>query len=182
MPLVINGAVVDQLPPDTRTLFETYPHFKEIAAALISQVPKVIGPLGLLYVHQREFAVTVPQDKNVSVLGTDEATTCTMAIIRHTGSGAVSLAHFDGSGLEQGVASMVRRVQELSLPIPEGRFEVYLVGGFLDRRGYSESLANQLLYALHKQPVNLHLVTACVCGEDQRSFLTKPVTLLILRT
>lgn len=163
MPLVINGAVVDQLPPDTRTLFETYPHFKEIAAALISQVPKVIGPLGLLYVHQREFAVTVLQDKNVSVLGTDEATTCIMAIIRHTGSGAVSLAHFDGSGLEQGVASVVRRVQELSLPIPEGRFEVYLVGGFLDRRAYSESLANQLLYALHKQPVNLHLVTACVC-------------------
>ncbi|XP_040358848.1 protein N-terminal asparagine amidohydrolase-like [Ixodes scapularis] len=120
MPLVINGAVVEQLPPDTRTLLDSYPQFKEIAAALISQVPKVIGPLGLLYVNQRELAVTVPQDKNVSVLGTDEATTCLMAIVRHTGSGAVSLAHFDGSGLEQGAAAMVRRVQELSLPIPEG--------------------------------------------------------------
>ncbi|CAN8002294.1 unnamed protein product [Ixodes hexagonus] len=43
------------------------------------------------------------------------------------------------------------------------RFEVYIVGGFLDRRGYSENLANQLLYAFHKQPVNLHLVTACIC-------------------
>ncbi|KAM7297476.1 hypothetical protein ISCGN_022627 [Ixodes scapularis] len=105
------------------------------------------------------------QAENVSVLGTDEATTCLMAIVRHTGSGAVSLAHFDGSGLEQGAAAMVRRVQELSLPIPEGRFEVYIVGGFLDRRGYSETLANQLLYAFHKQPVNLHLVTACICAS-----------------
>lgn len=163
MPLIINGILLDELPPDTRTLFETYPHLKDVAAALIAQVPKVIGPVGLLYVHQREYAVTSPHDKHITVVGSEDATTCSIVILRHSGSGISCLAHFDGSGLEQGVINMVRHVQDLSINVPEGRLELHMVGGFIDPRHYSEELAIQLLYAFHKQPLSIHLVTACIC-------------------
>lgn len=48
------------------------------------------------------------------------------------------MAHFDGSGTDEGVINMVHRVQELAYT--EGRFELQIVGGFSDSRNYSEEL------------------------------------------
>lgn len=41
--------------------------------------------MGLLYVKQREFASTVPHDKHVTILGSDNATNCFIVVVRHTG-------------------------------------------------------------------------------------------------
>ena len=57
-----------------------------------------------------------------------------------TGSGAVGMAHLDGSGVDECVMTMVQRVQELSMGYPEGRLELQLVGGYSDPRHYSEDL------------------------------------------
>ena len=46
---------------------------------------QVCGPMGLLYVFKREFAVTYPHDNKVSLIGTDELTTDLVVVVRHTG-------------------------------------------------------------------------------------------------
>lgn len=56
------------------------------------------------------------------------------------GSGAVALAHLDGSETDEAVCTMVQRVQELALGYPDGRIELQLVGGFSDAHHYSEEL------------------------------------------
>lgn len=56
------------------------------------------------------------------------------------GSGAVALAHLDGSATDEAICTMVQRVQELALGYPEGRIELQLVGGFSDAHHYSEEL------------------------------------------
>lgn len=56
------------------------------------------------------------------------------------GSGAVALAHLDGSEMDEAVCTMIQRVQELALGYPEGRIELQLVGGFSDAHHYSEEL------------------------------------------
>lgn len=56
------------------------------------------------------------------------------------GSGAVALAHLDGSGTDEAVCTMVQRVQELALGYPEGRIELQLIGGFTDANHYSEEV------------------------------------------
>lgn len=56
------------------------------------------------------------------------------------GSGAVALAHFDGSEMDEAVCTMIQRVQELALGYPDGRIELQLVGGFTDAHNYSEEL------------------------------------------
>lgn len=56
------------------------------------------------------------------------------------GSGAVALAHLDGSEMDEAVCTMIQRVQELALGYPEGRIELQLVGGFTDAHHYSEEL------------------------------------------
>lgn len=56
------------------------------------------------------------------------------------GSGAVALAHFDGTGIDEAVCTMVARVQELALGYPEGRIELQLIGGYRDPQSYGEEV------------------------------------------
>lgn len=56
------------------------------------------------------------------------------------GSGAIALAHLDGSGTAEAAAAMVARVQQLAVGYPEGRIELQLVGGFTDPHRYSDEL------------------------------------------
>ncbi|KAI1301925.1 Protein N-terminal asparagine amidohydrolase [Halotydeus destructor] len=162
MPILINGQILKELPSDTENLFTKYPFLKETARALICTKPTTVNPLRSLFVSQREFAVVSLEDKCIDVLGTDDTTTCCSVILRHIGSGVVALAHFDGSGLNDGVASMVKKVMDYS-KMYQGYMEVHMIGGFLDDNDYSKDLAIKLLDALHSQPHDLHLVTACIC-------------------
>lgn len=162
MVLVLNGVLQAKCPQDTQTLYNAHPVYRETAAQLLAIPNKVIGPVGLLYVQQREFAATVPHDKNVSIIGSDDATTCIIVVVRHSGSGAVALAHFDGSGTDEAVCTMVQRVQELALGYPEGRIELQMVGGYTDAHHFSEELFYSIMTAFHKQPVEIDLTLACV--------------------
>ena len=164
MVLVLNGVLQEECPPDTRSLYHTHPVYRETAAQLLAIPNKIIGPVGLLYVQQREFAATVPHDKNVSILGSDDATTCIVVVVRHSGSGAVALAHFDGSGTDEAVCTMVQRVQDLAVGYQEGRIELQLVGGFSDTHHYSEDIFYNIMNCFHKLPVEVDLTLACV-GE-----------------
>ncbi|XP_050311453.1 protein N-terminal asparagine amidohydrolase-like [Anthonomus grandis grandis] len=161
MVLVLNGVLQVKCPQDMQNLFNTYPIYRETAGQLLSIPNKVIGPMGLLYIKQKEMASTVPQDKNVSILGSDDATTCIIVVVRHTGSGAVAMGHFDGTATDEAVCSMIQRVQELA-GYPEGRIEVQLVGGYSDPNRYSEELFFKLMNSFHKHPVEIDLTLACV--------------------
>ncbi|XP_048817160.1 protein N-terminal asparagine amidohydrolase isoform X3 [Lagopus muta] len=85
MPLLINGERID-LTRLTGGVIRTHPHLEEKAKLLRSQPTQIVEPKGLLYVQQREFAVTTPNDGSVSILGSDDATTCHLIVLRHTGA------------------------------------------------------------------------------------------------
>lgn len=55
------------------------------------------------------------------------------------------MAHLDGAGTEEAVATMVQRVTELAFGFPEGRLELQLVGGYSDPKNYSEGLFKNIL-------------------------------------
>lgn len=62
MVLVIDGVVQEEHPQDTRSLFLNHPSFKDYNNQFLSIPTKVIGPNYLLYVLQREMAVTMSYD------------------------------------------------------------------------------------------------------------------------
>lgn len=63
MVLVLNGVLQEDIPFDSRTLFQNHPVYREAAARnLLVHPRKIIGPQGLLYVNQREMAATTPHD------------------------------------------------------------------------------------------------------------------------
>lgn len=115
MVLVLNGVLQEKCPADTQSLYHTHPVYRDTAGQLLNIPNKVIGPVGLLYVQQRELAATGPHDKSISILGSDDATTCLIVVVRHSGSGAVALAHLDGCGTDEAVCTMVQRVHELAI-------------------------------------------------------------------
>uniref|UniRef100_U5ESL8 Putative asparagine amidohydrolase n=1 Tax=Corethrella appendiculata TaxID=1370023 RepID=U5ESL8_9DIPT len=164
MVLVLNGVLQDNCPLDTHTLFLQHPVYRDTATQLLSIPTKTVGAVGLLYVGQRELAAVAPHDKNVTIIGSDDATTCIIVVVRHSGSGAIALAHLDGNGTDEAVSTMVARVQELAVGYPEGRIELQLIGGFRDTQGYAEDLFYNIMQSFHKHPLEIDLTQACV-GE-----------------
>ncbi|KAJ8686736.1 hypothetical protein QAD02_022530 [Eretmocerus hayati] len=164
MVLVVNGVLQESPPLDSQSLYAAHPIYRDTAAQLHAIPTKLIGPAGLLYVQQREMAATSPLDKNVTILGTDDVTTCIIVILRHSGSGATALAHFDGCGTDEAAMQMLQRVSELAIGFPEGRFELQLIGGYTDAKNYSGELFYNILMAFHKQVVEIDLTLCCV-GE-----------------
>ncbi|XP_061455912.1 protein N-terminal asparagine amidohydrolase-like isoform X2 [Rhineura floridana] len=168
MPLLINGERIDLSQP-TRELIYTFPELEEQAKCLRSQAAQSVGPKGLLYVQQREFAATTPKDGSVSILGSDDATTCHLVVLRHTGSGAICLTHCDGSDTETEVLLITNAMKVLSPNTECGRLEVHLVGGFNDDRHLSQQLTNQLLRAFDRLQDSIHLVTFCVTAANVKT-------------
>ncbi|XP_059168986.1 protein N-terminal asparagine amidohydrolase-like isoform X2 [Physella acuta] len=101
-------------------------------------------------------------NKTVSVLGSEDATTCHIAVMRHTGSGATSMIHFDGCSTAQGLEAMITIVSNLTQNMSSGRLELHLVGGFLDDQLNSHTVSNKILKALCECQHEIHLVTACI--------------------
>jgi len=62
MVLLIGGVKVETVPHDSRALYHMAPHLKDTGVQFVSNIPKQIGPMGLLYISQREFAVCGPHD------------------------------------------------------------------------------------------------------------------------
>ncbi|KAJ8982111.1 hypothetical protein NQ317_002338 [Molorchus minor] len=183
MVLVLNGVLQEDCPPDTHSLYNSHPIYRETAAQLLAVPNKIIGPVGLLYIQQRELAATVPP-RQYKTLAYSEQMTLPPASLSSSDilvkektykgtkidicelwgpitrklevadnfklqirvqeakirSGAVAMAHLDGSGTDEAVCTMVHRVQELALGYPEGRIELQLIGGFSDPRHYSDEL------------------------------------------
>ncbi|KAF7243046.1 Protein N-terminal asparagine amidohydrolase [Varanus komodoensis] len=145
MPLLLRGERLDASRP-ARELACAHPELEERAKLLRSQPVQTVGPKGLLYVQQREFAATTPKD----------------------GSGAICLTHCDGSDTETEVLLLTNAVKVLSPNIECGRLEVHLVGGFCDDRLLSERLTSQLLRAFDRLQEDIHLVTFCVTELNDR--------------
>uniref|UniRef100_A0ABK0L2E9 N-terminal asparagine amidase n=1 Tax=Rattus norvegicus TaxID=10116 RepID=A0ABK0L2E9_RAT len=82
---------------------------------------------------------------SVSILGSDDATTCHIVVLRHTGNGATCLTHCDGSDTKAEVPLIMNSIKSFSEHAECGRLEVHLVGGFSDDRQLSQKLTHQLL-------------------------------------
>ncbi|KAE8579726.1 hypothetical protein XENTR_v10024163 [Xenopus tropicalis] len=161
MPLIVGSQRLD-VTLSALQIMQLHPHLQEGATALTSQPTQTFGPKGVLYVQQRELAAITPNDKFISILGSDDATTCHILVLRHTGSGATCLAHCDGSDTQNEVAAVLRAVKSLTNNTDEGRLELHIVGGFSDSKQYSQKLSSELLSVFDNVLDEVHLLTYCV--------------------
>ncbi|XP_048080538.1 protein N-terminal asparagine amidohydrolase isoform X6 [Ursus arctos] len=105
---------------------------------------------------------------SISILGSDDATTCHIVVLRHTGNGATCLTHCDGTDTRAEVPLIMSSIRSFSEHAQCGRLEVHLVGGFSDDRQLSQKLTHQLLSEFDRQEEDIHLVTLCVTELNDR--------------
>lgn len=169
MPLLIEDKPMGPCPKSVTDFLQRYPKFSEGAVVLTSKPVKAVPPHGLLYAGQREMAVVSPEDGTIQVLGTDDATTCHIVVLRHSASHVTGLAHFDGCGLEDATQRLIDTVLKETGGKQWGRLELTLVGGFKDNRNMSEELSVKILDAFNKTPAEVHLTTACITDLNTRT-------------
>ena len=81
MVVTVKGVAVEESSPSVSSLYHQYPGLKEHSAGIVTEKSQVFGPTSLLYVSQREFAVTHSHDSKVQVLGSDDVTTNLLIIM-----------------------------------------------------------------------------------------------------
>ena len=60
---------------------------------------------------QHEFACTHPGDPHVSVLGSEDATTCHVVTMRNAATGATAMAHIDtAQGVKEGIRYCIKMI------------------------------------------------------------------------
>lgn len=111
MVLLIEGEPLHSIPDENvYKLFEDHPTLFKSALALAKTRKKFIQPDGVVYVRQKEDAITFNGDRLrngevVRFCGTEDVLTCHVVILRS--SGVVAIAHFDEYVTEARLGRMV---------------------------------------------------------------------------
>ncbi|CBY21281.1 unnamed protein product [Oikopleura dioica] len=165
---------------DPELIYKNFPEYVRDSQQLVKLPETRLGAPGVLYVNQREFAATVPEDEMTKYIGTDSATTCNIVCLRHTGSRAVCLSHLDGSNTEEAVASMIMSTQALTNPKDDslGRLEIHLIGGFKDEQDCSREVTEGILRACVKRSEKIFLRGLCILGQNTEYFANRPRPIL----
>ena len=131
---------------------------------------------GVLYVQQGEIGITCPKDKSIQYIGSSDATTCHIVIIRDSDTGVSGVAHIDSMNqdhLNKFVGKITNLVKlrcddrkdepNIANESQEGKgdvpikcdkqpLELYVVGGYQDERDMSEELSMDLIkYFIHSR-------------------------------
>lgn len=178
MPLVVNGNTEDSRFRTFADFANKHSHFKGIAEEFCKKPIRKIEKSGLLYVTQGEYATVSMDDENVTVMGSEDATTCHIVVLRHTGSGVTSLGHFDGHDTSSGIKNMIAAVASSSKTnCNDGKIVLHLFGGFLDDRNTSDRLTVSILEVIQNQHESIHLSSACFTGfnDTVEKGLHKPI-------
>jgi len=115
----------------------------------------------IICLFQREFA-TVQKDQ-ANYIGSYEATSCNILILRSASTGKVSCAHIDGESKQIGGTQCSINMMLLTFTKQErdDAIQVYLAVGFLDEKGLSKEISSSILEALQKHSTHFEIQLAC---------------------
>lgn len=168
MVLLLQGAVAP-CPKSTQELYQSYPVLVESAKSFSTTEEVHVGNSHALYVSQAEYGIVPGDDPVIQIIGSDDATTCHVIVLRHN-SGTTAVAHFDGrDGESEAVNDMVHRILEIEGPDVEC-LTVWVAGGYEPERGSKEAARNEsellslkILKILTEHKMNFDLALWCTC-------------------
>ena len=166
MVLIIDGLQVTS-PISVSCLHDTYQLLKANSLSLLSRAPRqVSAEEKCVYVAQREVAVAGTEDA-VELLGSEDATTCHIVILRDTNTGTTGLAHLDTDEPDQflclerevrdrtGVRSVTRELESRD-------YQVSILGGYDDEQNTSEDITDTLLNVMQALKATFRLEIAII--------------------
>jgi len=168
MVLIIDGFEVEGALPVAQ-LFDKYQLLKANSLSCLGRPPRRVEASDpCVYVGQREAAVVAPGD-SVRMLGSEDATTCHVIVLRDSHTGVTGLAHLDNDEPEdflllerevrdrKGVTMTTRELEDLE-------YDVSLLGGYSDEEDISQDITEMLLVVMQGLKARFTLRLACI-GE-----------------
>ena len=169
MTIIIDNQALTRLPDSVANLYERFPSLKAEAAKLaLKSVRTIDSPHKVLYVTQREYAIVKKDDEKISVVGSDDATTCHVAVLINPQESTVCLAHIDSADNAEDLTRVVVGAVGPSRIGPDFHLQLQIVGGYADEGHESEKLTHRLLRFFHQLPVNMNLQQLCVGSTNTR--------------
>eukprot|EP00092_Neocalanus_flemingeri_P071761 GFUD01088222.1.p1 GENE.GFUD01088222.1~~GFUD01088222.1.p1 ORF type:complete len:338 (+),score=87.59 GFUD01088222.1:223-1236(+) len=162
MVLLIDGHSISSTLPVSQ-LHTEYQLLKANSLSVLNRPAKLVGAgEKCLYVGQRELAVVAPGD-NVNMVGSEDATTCHVVILRDIHTGVTGLAHLDNEEpndflrLEKEVRDRNGYTKDQDIL----EYSVSILGGYEDENSTSEEITEMLLAVMQGLKAKFTLQLAC---------------------
>jgi len=166
MVLIIDGFEVEATLPVSQ-LFDRFQLLKANSISTLSRTPRQIDASEpCVYIGQKEAAVVAPGD-SMRMLGSEDATTCHVVILRDTNTGVTGMAHLDNDEPEdflilerevrdrKGVKTATRELEDME-------YDVSLLGGYSDEEEISQDITEMLLVVMQGLKARFTLRLACI--------------------
>ncbi|XP_057315800.1 protein N-terminal asparagine amidohydrolase-like [Hydractinia symbiolongicarpus] len=168
MPLFIDGILITKDEKlHAESILESFLKLKERSSKFMldigSRKVHLTKDDRTLYVCQREYATISKHHnkQNFKFIASDDATTCHIIVLKESSSKSVSFAHFDGGNTKEGLYGMLDELRKIS-DCPSLVVELFIFGGFIDKKKYSEKIFSDLLSVCINVQDTIHLNLACV--------------------
>lgn len=163
MTIIVDNEPLQQLPGSVTDCYAQFPSLKAEAAKLALTPARTIeNPQNVLYIAQKEYAIVKKDDNKISVMGTDDATTCHIVVLINREKASVCLAHIDCADNYEDLTQMMVAIADQSQMSSDFHLELHIVGGYADEQNESQKLTLSLLEFFHQLPINLRLMGFCV--------------------
>jgi len=166
MVLIIDGFEVEGTLGVSQ-LFERFQLLKANSLSVLGRPPrKVDASEACVYVGQKEAAVVAPGD-SMRILGSEDATTCHIVILRDSHTGVTGIAHLDND--EPGDFRLLERevrdrkgVKVATRELEDMEYDVSILGGYSDEEEISQDITEMLLVVMQGLKARFSLRLACI--------------------
>lgn len=176
MPLFVGGTKVDSRDCPIsdilciESLSESSKNFLSVPKKTLSSADRA------LYVSQREHATVSKENQTLKYIGSEDATTCLIVVL--LSPYAISVGHFDGADVKNGLLNMIMDNSSLCSQSQRTMIEAHIFGGFEDERNVSIELIENILSIMACGEQEIHLRTACVYSLNTKHVNNKAFPLI----
>ncbi|CAK9297628.1 unnamed protein product [Gordionus sp. m RMFG-2023] len=191
MPLIIDDIEIKIVPNDIDKFIDYHVYLKERSLYIINQV--LIGNNSsvktfyssnfITYVHQREYAIIDSDYSKTKIIGSDEATTCHIVLIKNRNTSILCLVHIDNEyGIKAWLLNVVKGMIELSnYDNNIQTFDIWLYCGYKDEGNVSQKISLAVLDALINFSYpnkTVEFILQCLCtGSINTRYMNPPIEL-----
>jgi len=162
--LLVDGVEVKETQPLEETVLLSSDTLTQVSQefANTSVTRLVAGNHKYVYINQREMAVAKQKDPCIDMLGSEDATTCLIIVLRDRRTQSCGIIHLD-SQYEDQISPLVKEMQKLDGESCSQEFDTSVLGGYRDERGLSEEIIETQLCCLKQSKHStFHLKLLCV--------------------
>lgn len=160
---------IDSVPTRLSDFIQKYVRPSKTEEFLAKETKSFSSKDGVVYVGQREAGILCPNSSHgLKFVGSEDATTCHIVVIREQNSGKTALIHLDevnSSALDH----VTKQVCDGSEDKYGQNVEIHIFGGYEDENDTSEDLSLGLLKYLIRGQYNFHL-GYCVIGSHNTGY------------